>query len=190
MESKSLKKITMNKGSETTIIQHCIGSYHTFGIPMLYLHQNNSHANHLKSCFPCHTSALHITVETSKVVFLGFLRHPPSDSRMPLIFCLVHLNATELDDSPYSQNRSITEYMSLHCGHKFLILSIRSKIFALEETLYSLARFFTQVYHNPPAYVFCRSKCTHLGSPHSCKCYFKTEYSNNEFYIYFRVELI
>ena len=38
MESKSLKKITMNKGSETTIIQHCIGSYHTFGIPMLYLH--------------------------------------------------------------------------------------------------------------------------------------------------------
>ena len=36
---------------------------------MFHLHWNDTHADHLRSCFPCHASTLQIIIETSKVVF-------------------------------------------------------------------------------------------------------------------------
>ena len=124
----------MNKGTLTAIVQHCISCYCIFAILTFHLHWNNTQTDHLRSCFPCHASTLQIIVETSKVAFSDFLLHPLPDSHLRWVSYLMCIHAEELDDSPYSWNRSTAEYMSLHCDLLSLVSDIHSKIFALPET--------------------------------------------------------
>ena len=92
--------------------------------------------------------------------------HLLPDSHLSWISCWVYIHAEELNNFPYSWNRSIAEYMSMHCDLQSLVLSIHSKIFALSETWFFPSRSCLWNYYSLPACVFHCSKCIHLDSPH------------------------
>ena len=116
----------MNKGTLTTILQHCISCYHIFTI-------SNAHLFNLDPVFPSMLVHFKSLLKPAKF-FSDFLLHPLPHFHLPWISFLVYIHAEELKDSLYSWNRSITEYMFLHCDLQSLVLSIHSKSFAFPET--------------------------------------------------------
>ena len=132
MNSKFINQVIMNKETLTATAQHCISCYHIFTITCFTFIGTMHIITTLDRVFSVMLEHFKLLLKSAK---LFFRLPPPSTVWFPSVldFLLV-VYPEELDDSRGSWNRSIPEYMFLHCDLQSLVSSIHSKIFPLPET--------------------------------------------------------